>query len=188
MFDDAEQKLLLECARSTLTYTLANNGQTPILSLSDYPESLKKHRSCYVTLKKNAKLRGCLGSIKASHPLIEDVVLNTVAAAFKDTRFTPVTVDELEYIAIELSVLDPIKQMNFAAESDLLQYLARTKCGLYIKDEQLRKRALFLPTVWTSFPDPTEFVAKLKHKAQIEPDYWGPNLKVYVFEAVEYSE
>src|SRR5450830_58359 len=59
----------------------------------------------FVTLTENGELRGCIGSLAAWRPLLEDVRANAVAAATQDPRFPPMTPDELPAVAIEVSVL-----------------------------------------------------------------------------------
>ena len=47
--------------------------------------------------------------------------------------------------------------------------------------------ALFLPQIWESFSSPREFLAHLKRKAGLSPDYKSPTLKVYRFEVIDIS-
>ena len=48
-------------------------------------------RATFVTLDLHGDLRGCIGSLKASLPLADDVAHNAFEAAFGDPRFRPLT-------------------------------------------------------------------------------------------------
>jgi AMMECR1 domain-containing protein len=50
-------------------------------------------------------LRGCIGSLQAHRALDQDVRANAVAAAFRDPRFAPLTVEELPRTRVEVSLL-----------------------------------------------------------------------------------
>ncbi|HIE35290.1 MAG TPA: AMMECR1 domain-containing protein, partial [Campylobacterales bacterium] len=43
----------------------------------------------FVTIKERGELRGCIGSVIAHRPLIDDLIENAKAAAFYDPRFPP---------------------------------------------------------------------------------------------------
>jgi uncharacterized protein len=58
-------------------------------------EEFKKQAACFVTLKKNNELRGCIGSIIPHRSLSEDIKMNGRNAAFEDPRFRPLTPEEL---------------------------------------------------------------------------------------------
>ena len=68
----------------------------------------------FVTLKKKGELRGCIGSLEARRPLLQDVKSNAVAAAFRDPRFPPVAWGELDELTVEVSLLSPMSSIEFA--------------------------------------------------------------------------
>lgn len=61
----------------------------------------------FVTLATRAdrELRGCVGFVEARRPLAEGVAEAARAAAFRDTRFSPVTAAEFPGLGFEVSVL-----------------------------------------------------------------------------------
>lgn len=144
---------------------------------------LKAPGACFVTLKKNGALRGCIGSAQAWRPLVDDVTENAAKAAFSDPRFPPVTPEEIEGLQLSVSVLTPPVPMRFMNEADLLAQLRPHVDGLIIEDAG--KRALFLPSVWEQLPDAAHFLAHLKHKAGMPVDHWSPHFKASRFQAVE---
>ena len=58
----------------------------------------RRIRGSFVTLRHEASLRGCMGTLKAKRPLIEDVAHNAHASAARDPRFEAVTADEVDAI------------------------------------------------------------------------------------------
>ncbi|MCR6630868.1 MAG: AmmeMemoRadiSam system protein B [Magnetospirillum sp.] len=147
------------------------------------PAAFTRPGACFVTLKRDGRLRGCIGSPQAWRPLGQDVVDNAVKAAFEDSRFSPLTAAELEGLSLSVSVLTPPVPMRFTDEADLLRQLRPRMDGLIIEDDG--RRALFLPAVWEQLPDPAEFLAHLKHKAGMALDHWSPRFKASRFQAVE---
>ena len=69
------------------------------------------------------ELRGCVGSLEARRSLLDDVKANARAAAFKDTRFSPLTRDEFDVTQVEVSLLSPMQPLDFASEQDALDQL-----------------------------------------------------------------
>lgn len=170
---------LVELAWSSIRARLAGGAVAP----PSQPEAMTRPGACFVTLKKNGQLRGCIGSAQAWRPLAEDVVDNAAKAAFGDPRFAPVTADEVDGLTLSVSVLTPPVPMRFTNEMDLLNQLRPRIDGLIIEDGG--KRALFLPSVWEQLPDPAQFLAHLKHKAGMPIDHWSPHFKASRFQAVE---
>ena len=147
-----------------------------------YPQVLDEIGACFVTLEKEGKLRGCIGSILAYRPLIEDLLTNAQKAAFADPRFKPLTNEELNYLEIAVSVLSNPKQMHFKDEADLLNQIQACKDGIIIKDGKYQ--AVFLPSVWEQLPDKREFLNALKLKAGLRPEYFSKTFEAYRFETV----
>lgn len=71
-------------------------------------ESLKKERkAAFVSLKKDGRLRGCIGTILPCYGnLAEEIAYNAVSAATRDPRFLPVKEDELEEIVYSVDILE----------------------------------------------------------------------------------
>lgn len=149
-------------------------------------EILRQPGACFVSLKQDGRLRGCIGSLTASRSLGEDIAGNAFSAAFADPRFPPLTVDEFAGVALSVSVLTPPTPMSFTDQADLLAQLRPRQDGLIIEDGG--KRAVFLPLVWEQLPEPDQFLAHLKHKAGLAADHWSPGFKAKRFQAVEITE
>jgi len=170
------RRTLLGVARQSIQHGLENGGPLSV-DLDEYPPELTVVRATFVTLEKAGALRGCIGSLTAVRPLVEDVAQNAYSAAFKDPRFPPVDQLELEALEVHLSILSPPEPMQFASEADLIARLRPGIDGLIIEDRG--RRATFLPSVWQSLPQPELFLRHLKQKAGMRPDYWSERFKAY---------
>ena len=147
---------------------------------------LREPGATFVTLTKNGELRGCIGSVTASKPLIDDLRANARAAAFRDPRFPPVTADELPSISVEVSVLSPVRELTFDGERHLLELLEPGVDGLVIEADG--RRATFLPQVWESLRDPASFLAQLKRKAGLDPEESAEGLRAWRFRVEKFTE
>lgn len=146
-----------------------------------YPNVLSQKGATFVTLKKKGALRGCIGSMVAYQPLINDIIANASKAAFKDPRFKPLEESETEDIEISVSVLSNPVPMKFKDEKDLLEQLVPGKDGLIIKDGN--KQAVYLPMVWDEVTDKRDFLNSLKVKAGFTPDYFSKTFTAFRFDA-----
>lgn len=173
---------LLELARASLVHGLAHGEPLPI-SAEGLPADLAADGACFVTLKLDGQLRGCIGSPEARRPLAVDVAENAYASAFRDNRFKPLTTRELDGLSLSISVLSPKVEMTITDEVDLLHQLRPGMDGLIIEDGG--RRALFLPSVWRQLDKPQQFLAHLKAKASIPADHFSPGFRAWRFIAEE---
>src|SRR3954464_484971 len=155
--DDKAGQTLLAIARSAIDAKLLGNGQTVEAGW------LRQAGATFVTLTKEGRLRGCIGSLEARRPLAADVAENAVAAAFRDPRFPPLTAEEWPSVRVEVSLLSSPKPMRFADEADLLAQIRQGEDGIILEGDG--RRATFLPQVWESIADKRQFLAELARKA-----------------------
>lgn len=175
---DTHGETLLHLAAASIEHGLARGTPLPV-NPADHPQALRGNGACFVTLKRNGRLRGCVGSPRAYRPLVEDIADNGFAAAFRDSRFPKLGTDEKQELSLSVSVLSPPVEMTFADEADLLGQLRPVVDGLII--ESNGHRALFLPQVWETLPRPQAFLAQLKVKAGLDSDHWSPDFKAWCF-------
>jgi len=152
---------------------------------------LKEWRASFVTLMhKEEELRGCVGTLEAQRPLAADVVENARAAAFQDTRFKPLTREELARTDIEVSLLSAPKRLRFEGHADLIARLRPGVDGVILEqgDEKSGKRATFLPQVWEGLPDPEQFIAHLKQKAGIPQNASTQSCRVKRYTVLKWRE
>lgn len=148
-----------------------------------HPSVLDESGASFVTLEINNQLRGCIGSIIAHRPLINDIMLNAHAAAFKDPRFSPLSKHEFEQLQISISLLNTPERIVFSNEEDLLNKITPFEDGLIIRDGNYQ--AVYLPIVWEQIPDKKEFLQSLKLKAGLHKDYFSETLQAFKFSAIK---
>ncbi len=143
------------------------------------PESspLLQNRGAFVTITKNGLLRGCIGFIEPVMPLYQAVMEAAVYAACHDSRFRPVTTDELDDLKVEISVLTPLQKIIDP------QLVKVGKHGLVI--EMMGKKGLLLPQVATENNwDQVTFLEHACLKAGLPKIAWRSGANIYVFEAI----
>jgi len=171
----SDHPLLLRTASEAVAYGLSH-GRAMTPRTDGLPGRLIVPRATFVTLQLAGRLRGCIGTLIAARPLIQDIAWNAFAAAFRDPRFPPVNVGELVLLNYHISVLSPPEPMTFQDEADLLSQMRPGVDGLLLTDRE--HRGTFLPSVWEQLPDPLTFLQHLKRKAGLPVDHWSDTLKV----------
>jgi len=173
--DQQDGQLLLELAGKSIEHGLLT-GRALNVDLETVPDSLLKPGASFVTLSLQGQLRGCIGHLEATQPLVQDVAENASLAAFSDPRFSPLTPGEFKNVEISLSILSAPEPLLFDSEENLLTKIRPGTDGLILKEGTFQ--GTFLPSVWESLPEPIEFLRHLKHKAGLGADYWSDSLQV----------
>jgi AmmeMemoRadiSam system protein A len=134
-----QRRILLETARQTIRFTLAGQS-APLDSPND--SGVGQLAGCFVSLHTlgDHRLRGCVGRLDAK----EDLILALRQAAqsvLKDPRFaaSPVRIDELPQLEIELTVICPMTPAEHCLDFDPLED------GIYLTIDQ--RSGCFLPQV-----------------------------------------
>ncbi len=144
---------------------------------------LKEKGATFVTLTtSDGELRGCIGTLEAHRPLLEDIISNAKAAAFNDYRFAPLTREEFDDIKFEVSILSQPEQVDYFDEEDLQDKIIPFEDGIVLVYGGYR--ATFLPQVWEKLPEFDEFFRHLCLKAglsanclEFHPDIYKYNVK-----------
>ena len=140
----------------------------------------------FVTLTQQGQLRGCIGSLEAHRALLHDVRENALAAAFRDPRFSPLSVEEFEVTSVEVSLLTPAVALSFRDEADFMAQLRPGVDGIVF--QYGRHRSTFLPQVWESLPEPQQFMQQLKRKAGLPPNFWHETVSISRYEVTKWKE
>jgi AmmeMemoRadiSam system protein A len=160
-------------------------GEPIAVSAHEHPLSLQALKAVFVTLRTGEELRGCVGTLEASHPLVSAVTKYAYAAAFNDRRFDELTEAELPELHVQISILSEPEPLRFYSEKELIERLRPGIDGLILQDG-LAKGTL-LPSVWEEIPDRYEFLARLKQKAGLSPNHWSASLQVQRYTTVCFS-
>lgn len=176
---------LLKAARQSIAFGLIH-AQPPSPDLKEALVELSRPGASFVTLKIKRELRGCVGRLEATRPLLEDVMENAFAAAFSDSRFSKLSPREFSQIHISISVLSVPEPIRCSSEKDLLKKIQPGKDGLILKDKF--HRATFLPSVWETLDTAESFLEQLKRKAGLPGNYWAKTIRILRYRTIEFSE
>lgn len=108
---------------------------------ADLPaEMLSSKAGVFVSLHKDGRLRGCIGTIEPARRCVaEEIIENAISASSRDPRFSPVRKDELESLEISVDVLAPPEKIRSKDELDVRRYGVIVTKG--------RNRGLLLPNL-----------------------------------------
>jgi AmmeMemoRadiSam system protein A len=183
-----EQKAALALARATLQTHLGHAGELASWFAANKVEgNLAAIAGVFVTvnntgekLAREGKLRGCIGTLEAREPLVDSIIHAAVSAAH-DPRFPALERDELPYVALEVSVLSPMRPVPSANEIELGKHgVLLGKAG---------RHAVFLPQVATETRwDLATFLSQLSLKAGLPRDAWREGATFEVFTAQVFHE
>ena len=98
---------------------------------SDLPkEALNRKAGVFVTIFKNKKLRGCIGTyLPTRKNIAEEIIYNAIAAATEDYRFNPIKKEDLPYLSYTVYILSEPKLVKDIKELDPKKY------GIIVKTE-----------------------------------------------------
>jgi len=178
MLTQDDQATLLQIARQALD---ARVHRAPAMPVVHGDGVLATACGAFVSIHCRGALRGCLGRITADVPLTDVVSHLAAVVADSDPRFEPVRADELDEIAIEISVLTPEREARSLDDIEVGRH------GLIV--EHGHRRGLLLPQVatehgWTA----QEFVEHTCLKAGLPTDAWRHGARLFVFEAEVFGE
>jgi len=180
---EAVGPMLIELVRRSIVFGLNTGSPPQVMTDKSLPPLLAASGAAFVTLRRDGNLRGCIGSVFATRPLIVDVVQHAFNSAFRDWRFPRLGWLELPGLSLSVSVLTPPTPMQFDGEAGLLGQLQPGVDGLVIED--LGLRSLFLPSVWEEIPDKRHFLMSLKVKAGLRADHFSPAFRAQRFRSIE---
>ena len=180
MFSEQQKRALVEIARAAVTEAASSGGHVRLAEqASDFPEA----SGAFVTLKRNGRLRGCIGTLECRRSLPEEVARVAQSAAREDPRFEPLRASELEGLDVEVSVLGPLEAID-PHDPNAFEI---GRHGLVV--EQGTRRGLLLPQVATEWNwDREQFLSQTCLKAGLPPDAWRHGARVHRFEAVVFGD
>ncbi len=122
-------------------------------------EMLRQRAGVFVSIKKEGRLRGCIGTLQATQPSVaEEIVHNAISASVNDPRFSPVEQEELDRLTISVDILGEMEKISSADALDVKRY------GVVVTKGP--KRGLLLPNL-EGVETVEEQIAIAKRKAGI---------------------
>jgi len=175
-FSPEERTLLLQLAHESILSALEGR-EIPLDSPTPH---LAEPRGAFTSLYLHRELRGCVGFVLPVSSVYRAVIDTARTAAFEDTRFYPVTLEEARQLEIELSILSPPRAIT-AEEVEVGRH------GLLIS--MAGNRGLLLPQVpmerdW----DRVVFLEQTCRKAGLPSDAWRRGAVIEAFTAEVFGE
>jgi AmmeMemoRadiSam system protein A len=162
-------------ARQSLEYAVRNGGFLPLPG--GLPkEMLDRKAGAFVSLHKNGRLRGCIGTIAPTRDCVAlEIIRNAVSAGLEDTRFGPVTEPELPFLTYKVDILSAPETISGPDELDVKRYGVIVSSG--------SRRGLLLPNL-DGVATVEEQVAIARQKGGIPS---GAPITLERFEVVRYE-
>ncbi len=172
MLTNALAKILIDIARQAVNQAANHKPCTP---MPREEQALNERAGCFVTIKKNGQLRGCIGNFQSRKPLYQEVAEMAVAAATQDPRFPPLRASEIADIQLEITVLSPLEKISGPEDIVIGEH------GIYL--EQGFHRGVLLPQVATEQQwDVITFLEQTCNKAGLDRNAWQlPTTEIYRF-------
>ena len=183
-----EGRALISLARAALQTRLTHNTDVATwFAEQGGNDRLLMPAGAFVTLnntgrrvRKEGRLRACMGVIEARQPLVDAVIQAAVWAA-QDPRFPALELSELDGLELEVSVLSPMRVIPSFKLIEVGKHgVLMTKDG---------RRAVFLPQVATEQGwDRDTMLEHLSAKAGLPRDGWRSGATFEVFTAQVFKE
>src|SRR5579862_2085411 len=175
-FSQEERTSLLQLAHESILSALQGRE----FSLDPPTPHFAELRGAFTSLYLDGQLRGCVGYVLPTNSVYRAVAETARAAAFEDTRFRPVTIEEAPHLQVELSILSPPQPITAEA-------IEVGRHGLLISTSF--RRGLLLPQVpiehgW----DRITFLEHTCRKAGLPPDAWQMSATIEAFTAEVFGE
>lgn len=179
LLSSKEQAILLDIARTAI---LSHVRDCDVCVMPREERRLNIKRGCFVTIKQQGKLRGCIGNFQSERPLFKEVSQMAVASASNDPRFYPLQEEDLETISLQISVLSPLVKITSPEE------ILVGKHGIYL--EKSHYRGVLLPQVAVEHHwDRDTFLTQTCLKAGLPPNAWQEaDSDIYIFSAQVFGE
>ena len=171
------KKELLKLARKTIEFYLT----AEILPYHRYKDNFYSFkRGAFVTLHKYGQLRGCIGHMAEDMTISKVIQLMAIQSALYDRRFSPITVDEINELEIEISILTPYQKISGIDEITL------GTDGVVLRKDNYS--SVYLPQVATETGwDKKVFLEQLSLKAGLTRDAYK-TAELSTFQALVFSE
>jgi AmmeMemoRadiSam system protein A len=175
-FSPDERSLLLRLAHEAIATALDPHE----ISLAPPSPHLAEPRGAFTTLYYRGGLRGCVGYVLPVTPLYRTIAESARGAAFDDSRFSPVTRDELLELQVSLSVLTSPQPIQ-ADQVEIGRHGLLISLGPY--------RGLLLPQVpleqgW----DRIAFLEQTCRKAGLPLNAWQAGARLEAFTAEVFAD
>jgi AmmeMemoRadiSam system protein A len=140
----------------------------------------------FVTLERDGRLLGCVGTLETALPLVDAVAYQALAAAFADPRVGPVTAADYVDMSLKVSVLSEPEALAVSSYDELSAVVQVGVDGLVVEVPGGRVGTL-LPSVWKRVDTVAAFLEILWRKAGLVPGWWIPTTRVARYTTEEFG-
>jgi len=185
-----EGSFLVRLARKAVSEYLRNRKITAVPK--DVSPKLMERCGVFVTLSTlhqgKKGLRGCIGFPYPTTPLTRAVIESAINSATQDPRFSPVSLNELDEVVFEVSILTPPQLVRVDKPVGYPSKIKVGRDGLIV--ERSYCKGLLLPQVPIEWNwEEEEFLCQCCMKAGLSPDCWLlEGTKIYKFQAIIFEE
>ena len=175
-FSPQERRLLLQLAHQAIVAALEQRE----ISLTAPTAHLAEPRGAFTTLYYRGDLRGCVGYAFPVASLYRTVAQSAQGAAFDDSRFAPVTRDQVPELKVSLSILSlplPIRPEDVQIGRHGLLVQLGTSRGLLLPQVPVEHR-------W----DRITFLEQTCRKAGLPSDAWQNGAQLEAFTAEVFGD
>jgi len=175
-FTPEERTILLRLAHESILSAVEERE----ISVTPPSPHFSEPRGAFTTIYFRSRLRGCVGYVFPVTSLYRTVAETARAAAFEDTRFPPVKLEEAPELEISLSILSPLRAIR-PEEVEIGLH------GLVVVHEG--RRGLLLPQVPVEHQwDRIAFLEQTCRKAGLPPDAWQKGATLEAFTAEVFGD
>jgi AmmeMemoRadiSam system protein A len=175
-FTPEERAVLLRLAHESILSALERRE----ISLTPPSPHLDEPRGAFTTIYFHGNLRGCVGYVFPVASLYRTVAETARAAAFEDTRFSPVSPQEAPELDVSLSILSPLRVIT-PEEVEVGRH------GLVVSHGG--RRGLLLPQVPIEHQwDRATFMEQTCRKAGLPLDAWRQGATLEAFTAEVFGD
>jgi AmmeMemoRadiSam system protein A len=176
---------LLSLAEVTIAtaLTLGEVWLPDLRAISD--STLRRPAATFVTLTRDARLLGCIGTTEATRPLALAVAQYALAAAFADPRMPPIDHDDFIEMSVSVSVLSEPVEVPAQSFLEVADAVRPGIDGLVLRAPG--HHATLLPSVWHQLPDVHGFLEALWQKAGLPAGSWSPGTRVLRYITEEFT-
>ncbi len=185
VLDDERRAILLGIAADAVGRALTNRGVDVPPDLGGDDPLLRRDAAAFVTLERDTRLLGCIGTLDATQPLAVATARYALAAAFADPRLPPVSADDFTAMTIKISVLSEPEPVAAGSYRELAATVRPGVDGLVL--DAGGRGATLLPSVWQHLPETERFLDALWRKAGIRPGTWTPRTRLRRYTTDEFA-
>jgi AMMECR1 domain-containing protein len=109
-----------------------------------------------------------------------------VLAGLEDRRTPPLDPRTLAELEVDISVLGPPRPLHEVGLRAIARRLVPHRDGVTLSCDD--RSAFFLPVVWSSLPEPAQFLSHLCRKAGIDSQRDGDRCRAEIVEVFSFSD